>query len=192
MNRTRRMAIGVTALITSAGLVLGGATAAQAHDRGNGPLSALVTEGTLTSAELAAVKDALRAAHEADRDERHSNRQAARSALLTSLVAAGTLTQAQATAIAEAERGDIRDLVRSGTVTREQLRAVHDALMAGRGERRDQHRAEKAADVAAVLADLVSKGTLTQAKADAVALALADRPERVGMQRGKGARGGYR
>ncbi|MFM8515213.1 MAG: hypothetical protein ACKOBJ_03010 [Actinomycetota bacterium] len=192
MNRTRRMAIGFTAVVTSAGLILGGASAAQAHDRGDGPLSSLVAEGTLTSAELAAVKDALRSAHEAGRVEHVAEKKAALDAALSSLVAKGTLTQAQADAIASAERGDIRDLVRAGTVTREQVRAAHDALKAGRSESREDHRAEKAADLAAALSALVTKGTLTQAKADAVAAALADRPGRDGMKRGKGPRGGIR
>lgn len=192
MNRTRRMAIGITAVVTSAGLVLGGTTAAQAHDRGNGPLSSLVTNGTLTSTELTAVKDALTAAHEAARAEHVAEKKASRDAALATLVSKGTLTQAQATAIAAADRGDLRDLVVNGTVTREQLRTVAIALKAERTESREDHRAEREADIAAVLASLVSKGTLTQAKADAVKTALAERPDRDGKRRGKGPHGGSR
>lgn len=192
MNRTRRMTIAFTAVVTSAGLILGGASAAQANDRGDGPLSSLVAGGTLTSAELAAVKDALRSARESGRAEHMAERKAALDAALSSLVAKGTLTQVQADAISAAERGDTRDLIRAGTVTREQVRAVHDALKAGRSESREDRRAEKAADLAAALSALVTKGTLTQTKADAVMAALADRPGRDGMKRGKGPRGGAR
>jgi competence protein ComGC len=192
MNRTRRLAIGLTAFVTSAGLALGGATAAQAHDQGNGPLSSLVTEGTLTSAEVTAVKDALKSAHEAGRAEHQVEKRAAREAALATLVAEGTLTQAQATAIAEADRGDMRELVANGTITREQLRALAIALKADLTESRENHRAERDADVAAVVASLVSNGTLTQAKADAVKAALADHPGRDGTKRGKGGLGGDR
>lgn len=189
MNRTRRMAIGITAVATSAGLVLAGATTAQAHDRGNGPLSSLVTNGTLTSTELTAVKDALTAVHEAGRAEHEADKKAALDAALSSLVTAGTLTQAQANAISAADRRGMRDLVANGTVTREQLRALHDELESSRDESRDDHRAEMQADVAAALASLVTKGTLTQAKADAVKTALAERPGRGEMHRGFGHRG---
>ncbi|MBM3670017.1 MAG: hypothetical protein FJW97_08415 [Actinobacteria bacterium] len=193
MNRTRRVAIGLTAVLASAGLFLGGATGAQAHDRGDGPLSALVTNGTLTSAELTAVKDALRSAHESGRAEHVAEKKAARTAALAPLVAKGTLTQGQADAIASAERGDIRDLVREWpTVTREKWRAVHDALKSGRSELRNEHRAEKVADLTAALSALVTKGTLTQAKADAVKAALADRLGRDGRKPGKGPRGAIR
>lgn len=178
MNRTRRMATGITAVVTSACLVLAGASTAQAHDRGEGPLSGLVADGTLTSAELGAVKDALEAQREAGRADHEAEKKAARDAALSSLVGAGTLTTAQAEAIAAADRSGLRDLVRAGTVTREQLRALHDAMEAADDESREDHRAEKDAEVAAVLAALVAKGTLTQAKADAVSAALADRPER--------------
>lgn len=190
MNRTRRIAMGVTAVVTSAGLVLAGASGAQAHDRGDGPLAALVTDGTLTSAQATAVKTALKSAHEQGRAEHQAEKKADRDAALASLVTQGTLTQAQADAIATAERGEVRDLVRSGTVTREQLRAVHDAQESSRDAAREDHRAEKDADIAATLTSLVAQGTLTQVQADAVAAALADRPER---ERGhRGPQGGRR
>ena len=190
MNSTRRITLGAAAVLASTGLLLTGASGAQADDRGNGPLSSLVSSGTLTSAQATAVKSALTAAHEEGRAEHQAEKQGARDAALASLVAQGTLTQAQADAIAAADRGEMRDLVRSGTVTREQLRAVHDALKADRTESREDHRAERAADTAAVLADLVAKGTLTQAQADAVASALAERPGHGG--RGHGSRGDRR
>lgn len=189
MNRTRRVAIGTTAVLTSIGLVLAGASTAQAHDRGNGPLSTLVANGTVTSAQLSAVKDALKAAHESDRADHLAERKAARDAALASLVTAGTLTSAQASSIAAADRGGLRDLIDEGTVTREQLRAVHDALRTERASSRTEHRAEKAAELSAVLATLVSKGTLSQAQADAVKAAIAERPER-GKHRGHGLLGG--
>lgn len=190
MNRTRRIALGLTAVITTTGLVLVGASVAQAHDRGNGPLGVLVSEGTLTSAELSAVKDALKAEHEAGRAEHEAEKKAARTAALASLVTAGTLTQSQADAIAAADRGDVRDLVTSGVVTRDQLRAVRDALADDREASRTEHRAEKDADIAAALAALVEDGTLTPAKADAVAAALDERPHRGAGHRGS--RGGHR
>ena len=184
MHRNQRLTLGLTAVLATTGLVFAGASTAQAHDRGAGPLASLVADGTLTSAERTAVVDALKADRAEGRDEHEAEKKAARNDALSSLVAAGTLTQAQADAIAAADRRSVRDLVASGIVTREQLRAVHDALESTREEARADHRAERDADISAVLASLVSKGTLTQPKADAVRDALAERPERRAGHRG--------
>ena len=114
MGTARRIGMGAAAAITAAALALGG-TAAYAHDNGKGPrgegprggaLTSLVTDGTLTQAQVDAVKEALHANRDehrvAARGERHAAREAARAAALAGLVADGTLTQAQADAIATA------------------------------------------------------------------------------------------
>lgn len=185
MSRTRTWMTAAVAVGVSGALLVGGATAALAHDRGDrssgtsmsrsegrGPLASLVTSGTITAAQAAAVHDALHTQRDADRATHQAEREKARDAALASLVAEGTLTQAKADAISAADRGGLRELVASGTVTRADLQAVHDALEASHEANRAEHQAQMKAKADAAIAALVTKGTLTQTQADAVIAAL--------------------
>lgn len=200
MSKTRKWAVAAVTLGTSAALLIGGATVASAHDRGDksggrGPLSTLVTDGTLTTAQVAAIHDALKAEREADREARQAKMVASRDAVLAELVSKGTLTQAQADAIKPADRGGMRELIADGTVTRTDLAAVRDALSAGREANKAAHEAERKADRDAALAALVSKGTLTQSQSDAVTAAMDAAPAKGGMGhggKGHGGKGGPR
>lgn len=203
MSKTRKWAVAAVTLGTSAALLIGGATVASAHDRGDksggrGPLSTLVTDGTLTTAQVAAIHDALKAEREADREARQAKMVASRDAVLAELVSKGTLTQAQADAIKPADRGGMRELIADGTVTRTDLAAVRDALSAGREANKAAHEGERKADRDAALAALVSKGTLTQAQSDAVTAAMDAAPAKGGKGgmghggKGHGGKGGPR
>jgi len=191
MSKTRKWTVATVALGTSAALLIGGATAASAHDRGNGsggrgPLSTLVTDGTLTTAQVTAIHEALQAQRESDRAAHEAEMTAARDAVLADLVSKGALTKTQVDAIKAADRGGMRELIADGTVTRDDLAAVHDALEADREANRAEHEAERKADRDAALAALVSKGTLTKAQADAVTAAMDAAP----AKGGKGGHGG--
>jgi len=188
ITRKRRMIATIAAGITAVGLVIGVATSASAHDnggqgRGGGPFGALVQAGTITSSQAQAVKEALRAEHDQNRQTREQEHDGLRDQVLSRLVSAGTISQAQADAISASDRGGIRELLASGTVTREQLRAVHDAMRTAMESTREAHQAERAASLRAVLADLVSAGTLTQAQADAITAAIAAAPRLGGKPR---------
>lgn len=191
-SHARTITLATVALGASAALLVGGATAASAHDRGDGsasrgPLSTLVTDGTLTTAQVTAIHEALKADRGTDREARQAEMQAARDAALTDLVSKGTLTKAQADAIKAADRGGMRELIADGTITRDDLVAVHDALEADREASRAEHEAERKADRDAALAALVAKGTLTKAQADAVTAALDAAPAKGGKgSHGKG------
>lgn len=203
MSNTRKWTLATVALGTSAALLVGGAAAASAHDRGQasgssaaastsassrGPLSSLVSAGTLTAAQATAVHDALHAQREADHATREAEMTKVRDAALASLVAKGTLTQAKADAIKGVDRGGLRDLLDAGTVTRADLQALHDALEAGREASRTEHQEQMKAAGDKAIAGLVTKGTLTQAQADAV-IAELDAKAADGMG-GKGGHGG--
>lgn len=201
MSNARRLALAAAALGTSSILLVGTAGAALADNNGGrsgsgsrGPLAELVTSGTLTSADVTAIRDALEADREANREAHQAEAQAARAAVLKDLVSKGTLTQAQADAIADAspERGGMRDLITAGTVTRDDLMAVKDALQTAREADRAAHQAEMKSDRDAVLAELVSKGTITKAQADAVSTALdahkAEKGDGPGKRGGRGDR----
>ena len=100
------------------------------------------------------------------------------------------MTQSQADAIAAAGKRGMRDLVRDGTIDRDDLQALKAALQDYRAENRDAKKAEREAARDAVLAGLVSDGTLTQSQADAIATAIDARIAEKGDQRGnKGKRG---
>lgn len=117
-----------------------------------GAVSSLVTNGTLTQAQSTAVRDAMRAAQEAQKD-----------AALAATVTAGTITQAQADAFkaAAGNKSAMRTLITNGVFTLEQAQALRTSLKATLAAGRD-------AQIDAVLSDLVSKSTITQAQADAI------------------------
>lgn len=202
MSNARKLALAAAALGTSSLLLVGTAGIANADGtdtasgaKTRGPLAELVSSGTITKDDLMAVKDALRADREDNKAAHKAEAQSARAAILTTLVSQGTITQAQADAItaASADRGAMRELVTDGTVTRDDLRAIKEALQADRDSDRAAHQAEMKSARDAVLADLVSEGVLTQAQADAIGSALdtkqADRPEKRGGRGPGGHRG---
>ena len=184
MRTSRTALISGASLACAAAILLGGSGIANAADslpskpstsqsadddgpghgmRGpRGPLFGdLVAKGTITQAQADAIKAALDAQRTADQAAHDK----AEADALASLVSKGTITQAQADAIAKADRGGVRDLVRAGTITIAQAQAVRDAMKALHDQR---EAAGPGAKVDAVLAALVSKGTITQAQADAI------------------------
>ena len=197
MNKTRVIVAGASAIAVATALV-GVGTVASADDASGaskgkgGVLSQLEDNGTLTSDEVTAVKDALRAQRTENRAEKKAEREAARSSILAGLVSEGTLTQSQADAIAAAGKRGMRDLVRNGTIDRDDLQALKAALQEYRAENRDAKKAEREAARDAVLARLVSDGTLTQSQADAIATAIDTRIAERGDQRGKKGKRGQR
>jgi hypothetical protein len=197
MNKTRVIVAGASAIAVATALV-GVGTVASADDASGaskgkgGVLSQLEDNGTLTSDEVTAVKDALRAQRTENRAEKKAEREAARSSILAGLVSEGTLTQSQADAIAAAGKRGMRDLVRDGTIDRDDLQALKAALQEYRAENRDAKKAEREAARDAVLARLVSDGTLTQSQADAIATAIDTRIAERGDQRGKKGKRGQR
>jgi hypothetical protein len=197
MNKTRVIVAGASAIAVATALV-GVGTVASADDASGaskgkgGVLSQLEDNGTLTSDEVTAVKDALRAQRTENRAEKKAEREAARSSILAGLVSEGTLTQSQADAIAAAGKRGMRDLVRDGTIDRDDLQALKAALQDYRAVNRDAKKAEREAARDAVLARLVSDGTLTQSQADAIATAIDTRIAERGDQRGKKGKRGQR
>ncbi len=177
----RAAAIGIIGAVA-----LTGAAAVQAHDNGSGkmsgagPLSALVTSGTITSSDADAVKSALTTERDKNRDAHQAEMKADRDAALAALVSAGKLTQAKADAIKASDARGLRDLVRNGTLNTADVTAIKEALEAGHQATKTEHQAEMKADRDAALAALVSAGKLTQAKADAIASALDAAPQRGG------------
>jgi hypothetical protein len=149
----------------------GSASAAGMHNgSGKAPLSSLVTAGTITQAQATSIKDAMIAARTANRAA-HDRVEAT---TISGLVSRGTLTQAQADAITSADgRQGMRSLVTSGLITRELARQVHTDVKAAMDA--------VATKPEAVLASLVSAGTITQAQADAIEAA---RPARAQGPRG--------
>ena len=158
------------AVIGIAGTAGAASAAESTPGSGNSSLSSLVTAGTLSQSQATSVKAAMVAAHDANKAARDGVEPSA----LRGLVSAGTLTQAQSDAIAAADgREGMRTLVRSGVITRELAQQVKTTV--------------KTAMVSvvkkpeAVLASLVSAGTITQSQADAIQAA---RPTRDHVHRG--------
>ena len=203
MNKTRVIVAGASAIAVATALV-GVGTVASADDASGaskgkgGVLSQLEDDGTLTSDEMTAVKDALRAQRTENRTEKQAEREAARASILAGLVSDGTLTQSQADAIAAAGKRGMRDLVRDGTIDRDDMQALKAALQDFRAQNRDAKKVEREAARDAVLDGLVSDGTLTQSQTDAIATAIDVRIAEKGDERGKkgkrgkrGERGGF-
>lgn len=162
MKTRKKLATGAALGASAIALLIASTSVAQAHPSSNGdspshskrvgPGSSLVTDGTLTQAQATAVGDAMRAAHEAKKD-----------AALAAMVAAGTLTQTQVDALEAAEgvKGAMRTLIADGVFTQEQAKALRSAMSSNTAADRD-------AQLDAVLSELVSNSTITQAQADAI------------------------
>jgi Spy/CpxP family protein refolding chaperone len=195
MKRTRKFAITGAAIVSAAALAIGGSVAASADDgdgkqhgkdgKGGGALTSLVEDGTLTESDVTAIRDAMKAAHEGDKEARQAERAAAKAEILADLVADGTLTQSQADSISSAEKGGMRELIANGTIDREDVQALRAAMREGSAGDRAAKQAERAAERDAVLDALVADGTLTQSQADAVESAIAAKQAQQG-ERGKG------
>jgi len=197
MKRTRKFAITGAAIASAAALAIGGSVAASADDGDGkqhgkdgkgGALTSLVADGTLTESDVTAIRDAMKAAHEGDKEARQAERAAAKAEILADLVADGTLTQAQADAISSAEKGGMSELIANGTIDREDVQALKAAMREGSAGDRAAKQAERAAERDAVLDALVADGTLTQSQADAVESAIAAKQAQQG-ERGKGKQG---
>ncbi len=151
-------------------------------------LQALVTKGTLTQAKADAVVSAMAA------------EQAEREALKTKLEG---MTEEAVKAYFEAnketdKKPGLGSLVDAGTLTSDELKAVQNAIGMGghgpmggpEGGMRDQgdqstqvNQEERATQTKSAIQALVTKGTLTQAKADAVTTAIAaDQAEREALK----------
>ena len=173
MNNKKKLMTGIALGASAIALFIGSTGVASAHNanHGGGLGSSLVTNGTLTEAQLTAVKDAMRAAHEAQKD-----------AAVAALVSAGTITQTQADAleVAEGDRGAMRALIADGTFTMEQAQALRAAKQANKTENRDAVRD-------AVLSTLVANATITQAQADAIKASKAHKAESGPRGQGRGA-----
>lgn len=167
MKIRKNLVTGLAIGASSIALLIASTGVAQAHGSGTGsnvgegmrvgPTSSLVANGTLTQAQATAVRDAMRAAQEAKKDS-----------TLAAMVAAGTLTQAQVDALESAKgaKGAMRTLIADGVFTQEQAQALRNSLKSTMAADRD-------ARVVAVLSELVSKSTITQAQADAIKAAKA-------------------
>lgn len=170
-------------------IALGGTNAAMAHDngqRGGGALQSLVTDGTLTSAQVTAIKTALDKDREANRAEHQAEMEQARKDAIADLVAKGSITKAQGDAILGADKGGMRDLIANGTITQSTLAAVRDSLHAALETDRTAHQAEKKAERDKAIDGLVTAGTLTSAEATSVKSALDSAGPKDGGKRGMG------
>jgi hypothetical protein len=172
MNTKKKLMTGVALGASAIALLIGSTGVAAAHNpnNGGGQESSLVANGTLTQAQASAVRDAMRAAHETQKD-----------AALAALVTAGTITKTQADALeaAEGDRGAMRALVSNGTFTMAQAQAVREAMKANKSENRDAQRD-------AVLSKLVANSTITQAQADAIKAKKASKAEAGTRGQGRG------
>ena len=166
--------IGVAALLLgmslSASADHGGGKAA-AGAKADGPLSSLVSAGTITEAEATAVKAALKVAAKSQQAELRAEHKSARAAVLAKLVAAGTITAAVADLI-QAGSSELRSALQAGTVTYGQLAAVRAAMIADRPAAGVMKNV-----VATVTAKLVADGKLTTVKAEAINAAIAAKAE---------------
>jgi competence protein ComGC len=173
MNTTKKLMTGIALGASAIALLIGSTGVAQAHgsNHGGGLPSSLVADGTLTEVQATAVKDAMRASKEVQKD-----------AAIAALVTAGTITQTQADALeaAEGDRGAMRALIADGTFTMEQAQALRAAKQANKSENRDAQRD-------AVLSTLVSNGTITQAQAEAIKASKASKAESGTRGQGRGA-----
>jgi competence protein ComGC len=180
MKTKNKLLTGAALGASAIALLIASTGVAQAYHSGNGdaqnegkrggPGSSLIADGTLTQAQATAVRDAMRAAHATKKD-----------AALAALVTAGTITQTQADALKAAvgERGAMRTLITNGTFTQVQIQALRDTL-------RSEMTVDRNAQFDAVLTELVSKGTITQAQADAIKAFKASRTEVGERGHGKG------
>ena len=179
MKIQKNVVTGIAIGVSSIALLIASAGVAQAHSSSDsgaasdgsrgGAVSSLVTNGTLTQAQATAVRDAMHEAKEAKKD-----------AALAAMVTAGTLTQAQVDAFKAAEgvKGAMRTLIADGVFTQQQAQALRSSLKATMAAGQD-------AQINAVLSELVSNSTITQAQADAIKASKAAAAGERGNGRGK-------
>jgi competence protein ComGC len=173
MKTKNKLMTGAALGASAIALLIASTGVAQAHNAGNGggPGSSLVADGTLTEVQATAVRDAMRASKEVQKD-----------AAIAALVTAGTITQTQADALeaAEGDRGAMRALIADGTFTKAEVQELRTAIKSNKAQDRD-------AQFDAVLSKLVSNGTITQGQADAIKASKAEagaRGEGKGKPRG--------
>ena len=192
MNNLKRIGVITATSGLALAIALGGTNAAMAHDngqRGGGPLKSLVTDGTLTSAQVTAISTALQEDREANRAEHQAEMEQARKDAIAALIAKGTITKAQGDAILAADKGGMRDLLANGTITQSTLTAVRDALHADMEADRTAHQAEMKAERDKAIDALVTAGTLTAAEATSVKTALDSAGPKGGGHKGMGSKG---
>lgn len=165
------VAAGTAALVASATGV------AAAHQNGagssqRGEQSSLIASGTMTQEQWTAVRDAMRAAMQSQRDS-----------ILADLVKKGDLTQDQADLLTRAKDQGTSGLAQSGNLDRATMQTVRDAMRTAHESREDV--------MSGVLRSLVAKGTITQTQADAINSAHTEREgaRAEGSRQGKGDRG---
>lgn len=178
MKVQKNVVTGVALGVSSIALLIVSTGVAQAHSSSvsgaasdgsrGGAVSSLVTNGTLTQAQATAVRYEIHEAKEAKKD-----------AALAAMVTAGTLTKAQVDAFKAAEgvKGAMRTLIADGVFTQEQAQTLRASLKATMA-------AGQEAQIDAVLSELVSNSTITQAQADAIKASKAAAGER-GNGKGK-------
>ncbi len=178
MMNFKKVVIG--SFVTGA-LLAGSVSPVFAHDNGGKggrghhggkAVTSLVTQGTITQAQADAFTNAMKI----KLDEKFTSKL---NSVLADLVNKNSLTQVKADAIkaTATNKKGLRDLVNAGTITKAEAQLVHSSLKALPKE-----------DVSAlrdqVLADLVSKNTLTQSQADAIKNVKQNWVKRLGKHRG--------
>jgi polyhydroxyalkanoate synthesis regulator phasin len=165
------------ALIGASALVFGASVPANAdHNsfavagaKAHGPISKLVSAGTITQVEADAFHAALKAATTEKRKAVQAAQKVLLDTVLADLVAKGTITQTVANLI-KTGGSALRDALKAGTVTYTQLGVVRDAMIAAKptfGSMQDL--------IKSVTTKLVAEGKLSAAGAVAIVAALADR-----------------
>jgi len=93
MRKSRKIAITGAAIASAAALAISGTATASAHEGGKGngegkagkggALASLVEEGTISSDEATAIREAMQASHDGDKEARQAERAAEKAEILS-------------------------------------------------------------------------------------------------------------